>query len=465
MEVSREHFPGVGISHKDEDKLSHIMGSSLMKLFNNYHNEGKEFLSRLEINGILAAATDFDACKLYPVFTSDDPENIDDFYFLFETRRFHILQPTECEEMNESIMAQSKIMDDNERENYIVFMNHEINAESLQVIQNIGDRVVNQVLMLNRKEANPNSNYRYDDKDSKKMTSGRTSHTKRAKIGLSVSKKVLSEVAKKFDVEKLKAESTGIDSNIFEVGEKENLNVYSVLKKLSRYELEIYNNDLISSSNYFPKLIHHKFLEKDGEKAINLHLEEIIPLSKFKFREEKHFNEQEFSVFIAKLLVDLFGGAKTSSGYVHGDITPKNVGYNQRLKLWQIFDFDNSRPLDEAKNQIGKYHGTRLYMSKSYLKTGKYHPFDDIIGIVLTCKDELKRFTSEENSKAWMIFEPLFDALLENRSNRKLDHYFLMATSILSDLTEPNDPSLKAALSLLSSFINQLKKDEIIDDN
>jgi hypothetical protein len=42
-----------------------------------------------------------------------------------------------------------------------------------------------------------------------------------------------------------------------------------------------------------------------------------------------------------------------SIGYIHGDVAPGNVGFNEELRIWQLFDFDNARPIEEAARGKG----------------------------------------------------------------------------------------------------------------
>jgi hypothetical protein len=50
--------------------------------------------------------------------------------------------------------------------------------------------------------------------------------------------------------------------------------------------------------------------------------------------------------FEAKLLIDIYCAfiLLHSIGYVHGDV----VVFNEELGIWQLFDFDNAGPIEEA---------------------------------------------------------------------------------------------------------------------
>jgi hypothetical protein len=159
---------------------------------------------------------------------------------------------------------------------------------------------------------------------------------------------------------------------------------YFIFKNSSKHEIKIYENELIRKSFCFPKYFGFtdNYEDKEDENEIRIELEEIIPGYKIDFAQYY----ESATLFGAKFLVDIYGALITlhSIGYVHGDVTPGNVGFNEELGIWQLFDFDNARPIEEAALGKGDYHGTKGFKSQNYLNTGKYGPFDDFVGATKT---------------------------------------------------------------------------------
>ena len=151
------------------------------------------------------------------------------------------------------------------------------------------------------------------------------------------------------------------------------LDQIKVKKKVGVHELEIYSLASIISSNYFPKLSSAQLLEDDSGLTL-LVLERIFPL--ISFEGSVHSVLCAFPHLIEALSV------LHSSGFVHGDISPGNVGFNAVVGKWQLFDFDQSRPIaDAAVNPKGG--GTRGFCSRQYEETGLYAPSDDFISMKL----------------------------------------------------------------------------------
>ena len=96
VEIAKTSLNSDLFSHKDQEKMAIGMAASLLKLFSLTWGRGKTCLTQLKIYGLLCGGTDFDVCRLYPVFPDDSS---DEFFFVFESSkkalRFRILERNE----------------------------------------------------------------------------------------------------------------------------------------------------------------------------------------------------------------------------------------------------------------------------------------------------------------------------------------------------------------------------------
>ena len=73
------------------------MDASILKLLGQLSDNGRVSLEKLRVYGILGGSSDFDICRMYPVFPSSDVEDddISGFFLVYETSkkllRFNIL--------------------------------------------------------------------------------------------------------------------------------------------------------------------------------------------------------------------------------------------------------------------------------------------------------------------------------------------------------------------------------------
>jgi len=155
-------------------------------------------------------------------------------------------------------------------------------------------------------------------------------------------------------------------------------------KSYSKYECSVYANDIIRSTPLFPLLLSYK---RNCNAAI-LIIEQVVPMGQFveKFP-ERWDSPTHIHMTVARFLLDLMGALRTlhSFGFVHADISPNNVGYNQRTGTWQLFDFDHALPIDVAANKPTR-GGTRGYRSIMFKETGLFTTFDDYISLMLACR-------------------------------------------------------------------------------
>ncbi len=197
-----------------------------------------------------------------------------------------------------------------------------------------------------------------------------------------------------------------------------------VLKSWSKYELVILRMAEICSSRCFPQLIAFTQFPEDAM-LIELELERIDTLRKWIHDLEDSYCDfswlqKQFATFLIQLAEALC--CLHSAGFVHGDVSINNVGFNQRLNHWQIFDFNQSRPIAIAATNHYR-GGTRGFRSASYEATGLFTLKDDFISLLLTAKHAFSKFTAVQRA-CDAFFQP-FSALLSWDSmdtfNREID--------------------------------------------
>jgi hypothetical protein len=238
-----------------------------------------------------------------------------------------------------------------------------------------------------------------------------------------------------------------------------------IFKNSSKHEIKIYENELIKKSFCFPKYFGFtdNFEDKEDENEIRIELEEIISVYKIDFGQ--YF--ESTTLFGAKFLVDIYSALITlhSIGYVHGDVTPGNVGFNEELGIWQLFDFDNARPIEEAALGKGDYHGTKGFKSQNYSNTGKYGPFDDFVGATKTFFDfylNLHRFVLmlfPDKKNQFYTFTDAFIRRVNPINIESLHRIYFKAVKLLWKTCKknPKEPSIINAKRILTtpSFIKK----------
>jgi hypothetical protein len=99
------------------------------------------------------------------------------------------------------------------------------------------------------------------------------------------------------------------------------------------------------------------------------------------------------------------------------NVSINNAGFNRRLNRWQLFDFNQSRPIEVAA--IYCYPGgTRGFRSANYEDTGLFTPKDDFISLLLTAKHAFYKLTAVQ--EAYDAFFQPFSALF-SRDTKSID--------------------------------------------
>jgi hypothetical protein len=152
----------------------------------------------------------------------------------------------------------------------------------------------------------------------------------------------------------------------------------SVTKQDSPFELEVYLHPLIRSSRHVPRLHPTILPERSINHQLTLTIERIYPLRRFGHNRSDSYILHGYS----RLLIDSLEALTLlhSVGFVHSEISPNNVGYNERLGIWQIFDFDQAMPIEESLHKSRK-GGTEHFISNQARETEIFRPIDDFIAL------------------------------------------------------------------------------------
>lgn len=466
LELSKDHLVASSHVHKDETKIAEAMGAGLLKNISLLKYKGYEIIKKLRVYGILAGATDFDLCKIYPVWPN--PEDLNDFYMVFDSSttdlRFRIFESNKfgqvmCEGADDAVQVGGEPICGFESsgapQNFVssawygripngikaeeiecrrVLSHGFINERSLQVLEKLGQLVEIQRQLLSdvdMNQADPNIKFSRDQIGS--MTQGRSKHSyasdkegKRAKIGTVLYDQidvVISEEESSDDVLEEAFENIGHTEEkeneswnenkltgekvlkLFPVDEKSKYTA-TIEKRVSKYEIVVYEK--VKEFPFYPKLYASKVVENgDGSRRMLLKLDCLVPLvDKLEY---STFEADSAVLFCSKLLVDLIGALWTlhQLGFVHGDLTPGNIGYSPKSGTFQLFDFDQSRTISDAKAGIGHYRGTEDFRSDRFRDTGLYSELDDYVGLMKTCDHAYSRisgqydFTEEKEFRPW----------------------------------------------------------------
>ena len=337
-------------------------------------------------------------------------------------------------------------------------MKADVNWNCLSIIKYVSDEVKKQASEL--KEAFPSDNFEsFDDSfkfdfeqistmgpsKSKSSASTRTPNSKKlSKMARFESKSsenspsrrkkrfVSAEKEPEFDLGLLDnvPEPNRIKTTVERSVDASGVNILNVKKRYSPYEIEIYKNNLIASSHFFPKLFKFEIQQSDQQKIIVLTLERIQSVEfyfkKFLYPDEGH-DRNFFASILSKFLLDLFGAVRTlnRAGYVHSDISLNNIGFNESKGVWQLFDFDSSLPIKESL-ETERECGTSGFISRYAEKSGIFTTIDDFISVLKCWK-----FICEE----WIggrYFESDFESIISclsdvNSENQKFndDQFYL----------------------------------------
>lgn len=532
IEISRDSLKSNINPHKDQEKVAIGMAAGMNKIFSLTWGRGKAFLSQLKVYGLLCGGTDFEICRLYPVFEEDS----DNFYFVFESSkkllRFRIVEENEeitsiylngiaeqqisCTELfkyrhpenetftvtdpltqeletqlemeiidemgkeqqeyeNQRESKQSKKAPNNEViEDEYMFENGFVNDESLIVLEKLLGLVKIQadlICDLNPKDINPA--IKYPESRIKLMDQGRATHnafspekrryeiyeatinspSQRSKIDLGILKQFIDSLSLDIDKENLIPSAPG-DQN----GKGKAAEIYSKFKGQSPHELDIYSKSKIKDSPHFPLLMSHEVYP--DKKQIRLELEEVIPLA--------IFSGQTGEIGAWGCLVDLMGALRSlhSVGYLHGDLSPGNVGFNSKNGIWQLFDFDSSCTIEEGTTVEGQsyYRGTKNFISPHYDETGRYLPWDDYCSLALTLKFAISSSSknpfnvssASKNTFVGFLGQLFAESTEPIEDHAVLDQLYFEAVQRLWGLCKPDieNPSIQAAVPLLKEIMN-----------
>lgn len=152
----------------------------------------------------------------------------------------------------------------------------------------------------------------------------------------------------------------------------------TVTKQDSPFELAVYLHPLIRTSLFVPRLHPTIVPERFVDHSLTLTIEKIYPLRRFGINRSDSHIVQGY----ARLLKDGLDALTLlhRAGFVHSDISPNNIGYNERLGNWQIFDFDQARPIADSL-QSSRKGGTEHFISHQARETGIFRPIDDFIAL------------------------------------------------------------------------------------
>ena len=145
-------------------------------------------------------------------------------------------------------------------------------------------------------------------------------------------------------------------------------------------EVDVYTHPSIVASDCFPKLISFAILDEGA--TIQLNLEQILTLKPFFKAEKENWLLPRLIIKFVKEIGEALD-VLHCAGFVHGDVSPNNIGYNERLGRFQLFDFNHSRTVEEA----GRYKrrgGTRGFRSRYYERTWLFTPQDDFVSLYLS---------------------------------------------------------------------------------
>ena len=349
-----------------------------------------------------------------------------------------------------------------------------LNQKALQILERMAELVYAQAELIESVPVDqiipPDPGFKYNPEQVDLMTKGRDTHTGTSPVKTKRVKLIVPSATIDMVNEAILSVSVNDKENInILINQADNLgdnkkksisiNVLEVTKLASKYEVPIY--EAIKGSNHFPRMFSHDcFDDEEGDSMVNLRLETLSPLSEIFL----DFLEKD-PEFLTRILIDVMGALRVlhSKGYVHGDVTPGNVGFNENRQIWNLFDFDNSRPIEEAAaaDSDDKYKFTKGYLSKNYAESGCYFPFDDYVGLAFTCEsvmDKLSTFPEEFELKFRKFLNLIKHCLDSELETEQLDFLYLEALKLhLEFIKTPvgEDLSIKAALPLLEDIKNK----------
>ena len=158
----------------------------------------------------------------------------------------------------------------------------------------------------------------------------------------------------------------------------------AVTKRFYELEVDVYRKEAIRSSRLFPKMFDYYCDPSQGQNKVTLVLEKVIPLSILYLHFPKMLNTYcGAQLTTARLILDIMGAIRIlhSTGIVHRDISPNNIGFNTAVGTWQLFDFDRSLPIEVAAT-VPHRSGTPRYRSCRFETSGLFRTRDDYISLM-----------------------------------------------------------------------------------
>jgi hypothetical protein len=214
---------------------------------------------------------------------------------------------------------------------------------------------------------------------------------------------------------------------------------------------------MIRDSPFFPKL--RCGTENNG--VLNITLEALLLQRNHARHLPSHWaTELRIQLSISRILLDIMGALRTlhEAGFVHSDVSVNNIGFNFETGTWQLFDFNQSLPIEESLSTVRR-GGTKGYRSLAAEKSGIFRPLDDYIALARTCTGICQCSCSLFDDVGEMMepFEYFCDTLSSraNPANVDLDKCYLRAFRTFVHQLEANDrrrytqdPSYKAASAI-----------------
>lgn len=507
VELSKEPLTDPYFTHKDDVKIGFSMGSALLKIMSFTWGRGVGFLRDLRIYGILGGATDFEICCLFPVFPNDD--SLEDFYFVLSCSknhlRFHVLENNLekslfCAGTEEGLVRSELIHSSDPRnavqiamsstkrsefgcmESQYMFQYGKINSNSLKVLEKLGSLVERQAELIG--EFNPDEfhypEFKYDSSRIALMEPGRSARTATKKLlkryrsatyegyspsrspstrSLAQARNLLIDIGT-FDKENIEDNLVG-DENISQTpGEKvvipNPVEYFFIEKGLGDYEIEIYRNPIIKDSPLFPDLIDWRLILENGTIEFKIEKLESNIMNVF---------EVNYDYGLCQMIVDILGAIRTlhKAGYVHGDITPWNLGYSYLKKLFNLFDFDSSRTIaDGLRGKCGfrgSYKGTDGFISDFNGDTNIYAEIDDYVGFAKSVQflldDDEFEFSNNISKKVLSLMSPLLlNTNTIEEEEEFIDILYCDSVKLLWEINggQRNEPSIKCAVQLLGEI-------------
>lgn len=201
-----------------------------------------------------------------------------------------------------------------------------------------------------------------------------------------------------------------------------------VMKRRSEYELKVYSEEIIRKSHFIPEFRKYTLL---SQKHVLLELEAVYPLSQFRSIAFPPHTKEPFVLVMARLFLNCIGALRDihAAGFVHSDVSINNIGYNRRNGLWQIFDFNQSMPIEDSlitKRCAGTHH----FMSEYSLESKLFRPLDDYIALTRSAYYSYGGITSSSHE----YFRSIISEIRSAEDTRDADRWYVKAFKIFKNI-------------------------------